>query len=124
MLSMEKLFDAFPKLSLLNLRSGAWSEMETCFLSEGLQSHSGMKEVKQIVAQLVIHDVGNTLSFLFAILDKCTNLADVALLIQREVDPNIASSFISRCAAEHPKVRWSWGMWREGSKDTWISNGI
>ncbi|XP_065862151.1 F-box/LRR-repeat protein At4g29420 [Euphorbia lathyris] len=124
MLSMERLFDAFPKLSLLYLRSGAWSEMETCFLSGGLRSHTGMKGVKEIVAQLVIHDAGDTSSFIFAMLDKCTNLSDVGLLIHREVDPNIVSNLISRCTAEHPKVRWRWGMWKEGSKDAWISDGI
>lgn len=96
--------------------------METCFLKGGLKGEAGMKGVKEIIAQLVIHDVGNTLSFIFAILDKCTDLSDVGLLMHREVDMDIAHSLIFRCTDEHPKVRWNFGVWEEGSEDEWMSD--
>lgn len=124
MLSLEALFDAFPNVISVTLQSGAWSETETCFFAGGLQSWIGMKGLKEIVAQLVIHDIDVTLSFIFSILDKCTNLSDMALLIHRDVDPNVASILISRCTTDRARVRWKWGMWKEGAEDTWISDGI
>lgn len=124
MLSLDMLFNMFPNVSSLTLRSGAWSEMETCFVAGGFQSHAGMQGLKEIVAQLVIHDIDITILFIFTVLDKCTNLSDVALLIHCEVDPKVASNFISRCTADRPRVRWRWGIWNTGSIDTWTSDRI
>ncbi|KAJ9183850.1 hypothetical protein P3X46_007656 [Hevea brasiliensis] len=124
MLSLDMLFEVFPNVSSLTLRSGAWCEMETCFVAGGFQSHTGMQGLKEFVAQLVIRDIDVTLLFIFTILDNCTNLSDVALLIHCEVDPKIASNFISRCTADRPRVRWRWGIWNTGSIDTWTSDSI
>ncbi|EEF32202.1 F-box/LRR-repeat protein At4g29420 [Ricinus communis] len=123
-LNLEMLFDVFMNVSSLTLLSAAWSDMEKCFLTNGLRHDMEMKELKEVIVQLVIQDIDVTLSFIFTILDKCTNLSDVGLLIHCEVDPNVASSLLSRCKADHPRIRWRWGMWKEGSKGTWISDGI
>uniref|UniRef100_A0A5B7BTK3 Putative F-box/RNI-like superfamily protein n=1 Tax=Davidia involucrata TaxID=16924 RepID=A0A5B7BTK3_DAVIN len=122
--SLDELFNVFPNVSSLTLGPGAWSETETCFHAGGLEIRSGMKVLKEMIAYLVLHDVDITLSFILSVLEKCTNLTDVALLIHREVDSNIASNLISRCMAHCPRVRWRWGMWKEGMKDTWVSDAI
>ncbi|KDP33751.1 hypothetical protein JCGZ_07322 [Jatropha curcas] len=123
-LSLEMLFNVFSNVSSLTLQSRAWSEMEASFLADGLQSQKGMQRLQEIIAQLVIHDIDVTSLFIFAILDNCSNLSDVTLLIHSKVDPNVASNLISQCTAYHPKVRWRWGIWKEGSIDAWISDAF
>ncbi|KAL5768686.1 hypothetical protein ACOSQ2_015469 [Xanthoceras sorbifolium] len=118
------LLDIFPNVNSLTLGPMAWSEAETCFREGGLESWSGMKEVKEFIAHLVVDDINVTLSFIFCILNKCTTLLDMALLIHREVDSGTASNLISRCTAGHPRIIWRWGMWKEGEEDTWVSVGI
>ncbi|OMO91635.1 hypothetical protein COLO4_18239 [Corchorus olitorius] len=121
---LEALFDAFPNVTSLNLGPGAWSEAEMCFRKGGLEDRNAMKELTEIVAHLVLYDVEVTLSFVFSILDKCTNLSDMALLLHPKEDSGAASSLVSRCTAHGSRVRWRWGMWKEGAKDTWVSVGI
>lgn len=118
------LFNVFPNVKSLTLGPRAWSQVETCFCKEGLENQTGMKELTEIMAHLVIDDIDVTLSIIFCILDKCTNLSSVALLIYREVDSSIANKLISRCTVDHPKIRWRWGMWKEGTEDTWLSDDI
>ena len=38
----------------------------------------------------------DTIAFLFFVLDRCTNLSDVSLLIHRKVDSSTASKFVSK----------------------------
>ncbi|TXG61513.1 hypothetical protein EZV62_012876 [Acer yangbiense] len=121
---LRTLLDIFPNVNSLTLCPRAWSEAETSFHEGGLESWSGMKEVKEFIAHLVVDDIDVTLPFIFCILNKCSNLSDMALLIHREVDSSIASNLISRCTADHPRIRWRWGMWKEGADDTWVSDGI
>ncbi|KAL5573050.1 hypothetical protein UlMin_022647 [Ulmus minor] len=121
-LSLGTLFDCFPNLRSLKLGSGAWSGMEALFCAGGLEGGIGMKSVKEITTYLMLYEMVTTLAFLFCVLDRCTNLSDVSLLIHREVDSSTASKFISKCRANWPGVRWRWGMWEEGTEDIWVSD--
>uniref|UniRef100_A0A2P2J073 F-box domain-containing protein n=2 Tax=Rhizophora mucronata TaxID=61149 RepID=A0A2P2J073_RHIMU len=123
-LSLEALFDAFPSLSSITVCKLAWSEMEMCFLTSGIQSQIEMRSLKEITAQLVICDVNVTLMFIFSILDKCTNLADITFLIHHEVEANVTGNLISKCTAYRPGVNWRWGICKEGTGDTWVCHGI
>lgn len=118
------LFNIFPNVSSLTLGPRAWSEAENHFHQEGLERMAVMKELKEISAYLVVDDIDATLSFIFSVLNKCPNLSDLALLIHCEVDSGISSRIVSRCTVDHPRVRWRWGMWKEGAEDTWVSVGI
>ncbi|CAL1354820.1 unnamed protein product [Linum trigynum] len=53
-LCLESAFEVFPNVSSLTLQSGAWSEMVTCFLSNGLKTRSPMKDLK-LVENWVTH---------------------------------------------------------------------
>ncbi|XP_059633060.1 F-box/LRR-repeat protein At4g29420 [Cornus florida] len=122
--SLESVFHVFPNLSSLTLGPGAWSKGETCFLAGGSEIGSAMKGLKTIIARVVVHDIEMTLSFILYLLEKCTNLADMALLIHHEVEINISRDLILSCMANCPRVRWRWGTWKEGMKDAWICDGI
>lgn len=119
---LETLFDSFPCINYLNLGRGAWLEMENSFCKGGLKSSIGMKTLKEFVAHLVIREIESTLAFIFSVLEECTKLSDVSLLIHRNVDSDVAGNLISRCRSHFPKVRWRWGIWKEGMKDVWVSD--
>jgi len=57
-------------------------------------------------------------------LDKCTLLGDVSLFIHGDADPCVAGNLICVCRSKFPGVRWRWGIWKEGIKDTLVSDGI
>lgn len=113
------LFDIFPNLSSLALGPGAWSELELWYCREGLEGRVGMKGLKEIKAHLVVYDIEATLSCIFSLLDLCTNLVKVTLLIHRHVDSNTSSKLKLRCTGDYPKIRWKWGFWKEESRDIW-----
>ncbi|GKV11883.1 hypothetical protein SLEP1_g23102 [Rubroshorea leprosula] len=119
---LEVLFDLFPNLCSLNLGPGAWTEAEIWFRERGLKGASEMESLEKIIGRLVVNNLDVTISFIHSLLDKCTKVSDMTLLLQE--DSWAASSLISRCAIDHPRIRWRWGTWKEGSKDTWISNGV
>ncbi|OMO67341.1 hypothetical protein CCACVL1_20594 [Corchorus capsularis] len=102
---LEALFDAFPNVISLNLGPGAWSEAEMCYRKGGLEDKNAMKELTEIVAHLVVYDVEVTLSFIFSILDKCTNLSDMTLLLHPKEDSGAASSLVSSCTAYGSRVK-------------------
>ncbi|KAK8602306.1 hypothetical protein V6N12_052119 [Hibiscus sabdariffa] len=114
---LEAVFDMFPNVTSLNIGPGAWCEAENCFRERGLEDRTALKELTEIVANLVVHDIEVTLSFIFSILDKCTNLSDMAILFHSDGDFRVASTLIPRFTAYRPRVQWRWGMC-EGSKDT------
>ncbi|MBA0568062.1 hypothetical protein Golob_005579 [Gossypium lobatum] len=120
---LEAVFDVFPNATYLNIGPGAWCEAENCFQKGGLEDRNALKELREIVANLVVYDIEVTLSFIFSILDKCTKLSDMALLFHPKGDYKLARSLIPRCTAYCPRVKWRWGM-REGPKDTWVSVGM
>ncbi|KAE8658186.1 F-box/LRR-repeat protein [Hibiscus syriacus] len=107
----------------LNVGPGAWCEVENCFREGGLEDRNALKELAEIVANLVVRDIEVTLPFIFSILDKCTNLSDMAILFHPKGDFRVASSLIPRCTAYRPRVKWRWGICEE-FKDTWVSVGI
>ena len=121
---LDTMLDYFPNVSYLNLGPGAWRVMENSFQSGGLKDMIGMKTPKELVVHLVVYKVEFTLAFIFSVLDKCTKLLDVSLLIHRDVESYVASNLISACRSKFPRVRWRWGIWKEGIKDTWVSDGI
>ncbi|CAL5442897.1 unnamed protein product [Camellia sinensis] len=121
---LDSLLDVFPNTKSLTLGSGAWLGAETCFHAGGSEVSGGMKAVKEIIAHLFVNDIEITLSFIFSVLEKCSNLTDMALLIHREVESSITSNLIARCMAHCARVRWRWGLWKEGMSDAWVSDGI
>ncbi|KAE9607600.1 hypothetical protein Lal_00026667 [Lupinus albus] len=121
---LDTLLDFFPNISYLNLGPGPWFVMESSFCKGGLKESIGMKTLKELVAHLVVNEIESTLAFVFCILDKCMKCSDVSLLIHRDVDSYVASNLISTCGSKFPRVKWRWGIWKEGIKDTLVSDGI
>lgn len=121
---LDSLLDCFPNIRYLNLGPGAWHVMENSFSHGGLEDGIGMKMIKELVAHLVVHEMGDTLAFIFSVLDKCAELSNVSLLIHRDVDSYVAGNLISVCRSKFPRIRLRWGIWKEGIKDTWVSDGI
>lgn len=122
--NLELLLHGFPNVSRLTLTSRVWSEFETYAGLEGLESRVRMEGLKEITAYLTINDIEISLSTIFSLLDSCSGLSNMAILIHHDVVSNVTSNLISRCMAHSTRVRWKWGMWKEGTKDTWISEGI
>ncbi|KAK8509059.1 hypothetical protein V6N13_062113 [Hibiscus sabdariffa] len=120
---LEAVFDAFPNVTSLNIGPRAWCEAENCFRQGGLKDRNASKKLTEIVATLVVHDIEVTLSFIFSILDKCTNLSDMAILLHPKGDSNVFGTLIPRCTAYSPRVKWNWGIC-EGSEDIWATMAI
>nr|XP_043628852.1 F-box/LRR-repeat protein At4g29420 [Erigeron canadensis] len=122
--TLEKVFTVFPNLRSLCVKSSAWSELEACYNPLGWEAFDGMKGFKTFCAYLLLVDPSLTFSSVACVLDQCTGLSEVSLLIHRDVVGNVSRSFISRCMARWPEVKWRWGMWREGIEDSWISDAM
>ncbi|OVA11753.1 hypothetical protein BVC80_41g46 [Macleaya cordata] len=122
--NFEKLMSAFPNVSCLVLRPGAWSELETCFLVGGLEARNGWKTLKQLVAHLVVYELETTRSFISSISEQCTSLSDMTMLVHRDIACNVRNHLIISCMGDCPRIRWRWGMWKEEEKDTWICDGM
>lgn len=122
---IDSLVGYLPNASYVSLGSGAWRVMENSFRKGGLNLKDGvgMKKMKELVAHIEVLEIEFTLAFIFAVLDKCTVLSNVSLLIHRDVDSCVAGNFISVCRSKFPRVRWRWGIWKEGLKDIWVSDG-
>ncbi|XP_057768326.1 F-box/LRR-repeat protein At4g29420-like [Salvia miltiorrhiza] len=121
---LELLLHVCPNVSCLTLTSRVWSEFETYTGLEDLESRVQMKGLNEITAYLTVNDIGVTLSTIFSLLDSCSGLSNMAIFIHRDVVSNVTSNLISACMAHCTRVRWKWGMWKEGTRDTWISDGI
>ncbi|XP_061347617.1 F-box/LRR-repeat protein At4g29420 [Gastrolobium bilobum] len=121
---LHTLLDSFPNINYLNLGPGAWYVMENSFCRGGLEDGIGMKTLKEFVAHLVVLEIEFTLAFISSVLDNCPKLSDVSLLIHRDVDSYVAGNLISACRSKFQRVRWRWGIWKEGIKDTWVSDAI
>lgn len=118
------LFKVFPSLSSLNLGPSAYADMEASFVATESYGRTGMKGLKAFTAHLVIKDVEVTLSFISFIIDKCNNLSTMSLLIHQELDSVVGSNLISSCMALCPRIRWKWGFWKAGCKDTWVCDVV
>ncbi|KAL6585874.1 hypothetical protein OROMI_002518 [Orobanche minor] len=121
---LDLLICAFPNVSSLTLTSGVWSELETSPGLGDLEPIAQMKGLKEITAYLTVHDIEVTMSTILSLLDNCSGLSNMAMFVHHDVVANVTSSLISRCMAHCVGVRWKWGMWKEGIKDAWISDGI
>jgi hypothetical protein len=121
---LDMLLNYFPNIRYLSLGSGAWRVMESSFCRGSLENKIGTKTLKELVAHIVVLEIEFTLAFVFSVLDKCTQLGDVSLLIHSDVDPRVAGNIISACRTKFPGVRWRWGIWKEGIKETWVSDGL
>lgn len=127
MLKLDMFFDYFPNVSSLELGNAVWSKMaaleiEAFFSPEGHENRVEINGLKEIIARLVVDDIGTDLPFVASIVRRCTNLSGFGLLIHREVDPSVASKFIWKCSTRWPRVRWRWGIWKEGTQDSWHVN--
>lgn len=118
----ETLFESFPFVSYLELGPGAWHDMEASFCTGGLKYRIEMKTLKEFVAHLVVQHIESTLAFIFSVVDNCTKLSDVSLLIHCDVHPYVAGNLMSKCRSYCPRVRWRLGIWKEGMRDTWVSD--
>nr|GMC58882.1 F-box/LRR-repeat protein At4g29420 [Ipomoea batatas] len=114
----------FPNVTTLTLAAGVWSELERHLCPECLEVRTNMWGLKDITAYLVLNNIDSTLSFIKTVLESCPNLSDIALLIHRDVVSSVSCNLISKCAAYCPGIRWRWGMWKEGTKDAWISHSL
>ncbi|XP_042484036.1 F-box/LRR-repeat protein At4g29420 [Macadamia integrifolia] len=115
------LSSAFPNVCDLELGPRAWSSLEMSFCMRSLNDGSRMKDLKRLMIYLGLSEFRVTCSFISSLLDHCTNLSDVALLIHRDVSFDVASRLKSRCMTDFPGFRWRWGIWKEETKDIWIS---
>lgn len=121
---LDILLNYFPSIRYLSLGSGAWRVMESSFRIKSLENGVGMKTLRELVAHIVVLDIEFSLAFIFSVLDKCTQLRDISLLIHGDVDPRVAGNLISTCRSKFSGVRWRWGIWKEGIMNTWVSDGI
>ncbi|KAL8037726.1 hypothetical protein ABFX02_11G057100 [Erythranthe guttata] len=123
----ELLLCAFPNVSSLTLTAGVWSEFEAYPGLGGLEFRVRMEGLKEITAYLTVNDIEVTLATIVSLLDSCSGISDISMFIHRDVVSHVTSSLISRCVyhmAHRASLRWKWGMWKEGTKDAWISDGI
>ncbi|KAI3827180.1 hypothetical protein L1987_01251 [Smallanthus sonchifolius] len=120
--TLEKVFTVFKNMSSLCIKSSAWLELESCYNPFG-SGWDGRKGFEKLCVYLLLVDPSLTFSCVACVLDQCTGLSDVSLLIHRDVVGNVSKGFISKCTARWPKLKWRWGVWKEGTEDSWITDG-
>ncbi|KAD4180361.1 hypothetical protein E3N88_28952 [Mikania micrantha] len=125
-LTLGKVFTVFPNVSSLCIKSGAWSELEACFNRQGWEILDGRKGLKTIRAYLMSIDPLLTFSFVSCLLDQCVGLLEVSLFINADYpdyydddddDDDASESFMSKCMARWPGLKWTWGEWSEFMED-------
>lgn len=114
-LDLERLFEIFPNSKSLVLGPGS------C-IKGGSNLTTGAKNLKEITAYICLDTYEATSSFICHLVNMCSDLRNVSLLIHREVDPSVRRDFIERylisCCGT--KVTWRWGFWSEGAEDSWV----
>ncbi|KAJ0799737.1 putative F-box protein AUF1 [Helianthus annuus] len=118
-LTLGKVFMVFPNLTSLCLKPSAWSELEACLNPEGWEILDGRKGLKTISAYLMLDDPSLTFSSVSRVLDQCVGLSEVSLFIHADVIATESKSFMSKCMARWPGLKWRWGIWSEDMKDSW-----
>ncbi|XP_038893164.1 F-box/LRR-repeat protein At4g29420 [Benincasa hispida] len=116
---LDTVFEIFPNLSFLKLGPGVLSEAETCYQAEGLEGRMGMRDLKKIHSSLKTYKIEVKLPFIISILEKCTDPFDMALLVYHNADSDITGGIIPKRATNHPRPRWRWELWKEGSMEAW-----
>ncbi|VFQ63013.1 unnamed protein product [Cuscuta campestris] len=116
----------FPNLETLTLSPRVWSELEghLCPGCLEVRTDNNLTELQRIIAYLVLNNVDTTLSFITAVAGSCPGLKEMALLIHRDVVSSVSRNVIAKCEAYCPRIRWRWGMWKEGTQDVWISDQL
>ncbi|KAI3754213.1 hypothetical protein L1987_53992 [Smallanthus sonchifolius] len=122
--TLRKAFTVLPNLSSLCIRSTAWSELEACLNLEDWEILDGKKGLKTICAYVTLADQSLAFSSLACVLDQCVSLSDVSLLIHRKDFGRVYESFMSKCIARWPRLKWRWGKWSERKRDSWITTDI
>lgn len=120
--TLEKVFTVFPNISFLCIKSSAWLELESYYNPLGW-AWDGRKGFKKLCAYLLLVDPALTISSVACVLNQCIGLLEVSFLIHRDVVGNVSKCFISRCTTRWPKLKWTWGVWKEGMEDSWITDG-
>lgn len=116
---LDTLFEIFPNLCFLKLGPGVLSEAETCYQAEGLERRIGMRDLKTFHASLKTNKIELKLPFIISILEKCTDSFDMELLIYHIADSDFAGGIMSKRAINHPRPKWRWELWKEGSTEAW-----
>ncbi|KAJ0799710.1 putative F-box protein AUF1 [Helianthus annuus] len=116
-LTLGKVFMVFPNVSSLRINSVSWLELEACLNPEGWEILDGRKGLKTFCAYLMLVDPSLTFSSVACVLDQCEGLFEVSLLINRNFVGIESESFMSKCMARWPGLKWRWGMWRENMED-------
>ncbi|KAK1437583.1 hypothetical protein QVD17_03377 [Tagetes erecta] len=122
--TLAKVFTVFPNLSYLRINQSAWFELEGCSSPEDWELLDGGKGLKAFCAYFSLVDPLSTFSYLASVLDQCVGLVEVSLLIYYASVGTVSKSFMSRCMARWPLLKWRWGVWREGLEDSWITDGL
>lgn len=117
---LDTLFEIFPNLSFLKLAPRVLSEAEACYRAEGLEGRIGMRDMKRSHANLQTYKIELKLPFIISILEKCTDSFDMAVLIYHNPESDLAGRIVSKCAINHPRPRWRWELWKEGSNEAWV----
>ncbi|KAJ0751675.1 putative F-box protein AUF1 [Helianthus annuus] len=120
--TFEKVFTVFPNMSSLCIKSSAWLELESSYNPLGWD-WDGRNGFKKLCVYLLLVDPSLTFSSVSCVLDQCIGLSEVSLLIHRDVVGNVSKSFISKCTARWPNLKWRWGVWKEGMEDSWLTDG-
>ncbi|KAI7753697.1 hypothetical protein M8C21_003103, partial [Ambrosia artemisiifolia] len=120
--TLEKVFAVFPNTSSLCIKSSAWLELESSYNLLG-RDWDGRKGFKKLCVYLLLVDPSLSFSSVACVLDQCIGLVEVSLLIHRDVVSTVLKSFVSKCTARWSKLKWRWGVWKEGMEDSSIPDG-
>ena len=107
-----KVFSIFPNTSSLCIKSRDFSELDPSFNLIGL---------KTISVYLAVVDPIVTFSSIASVMDECICLSEVSVVIKHDSDGDAYQSFIAKCMAYWPLMKWKWGTWSEGREDTRLS---
>lgn len=116
---LDTLFETFPNLRFLKLGPGVLSEVETYYRAGGSDGRMGMRDLKMFHSSLKTYKIELKFPFIISILDKCTDSFDMALLIYHNADSGSGSGIMSKRSTNHPRPRWRWELWKEGSREAW-----
>ncbi|XP_076933422.1 F-box/LRR-repeat protein At4g29420-like [Bidens hawaiensis] len=124
LLTLTKVVMVFPNVRFLCIKPNAWLELEACLNPEGWEILDGRKGLKTICAYLTLVDSSLTFSSVAFVLDQCVDLSEVSLLISADVVDAESKSFMSKCVARCPGMKWRWGIWGEDMEDSWITDDM
>ncbi|XP_076923301.1 F-box/LRR-repeat protein At4g29420-like [Bidens hawaiensis] len=120
-LCLGKVFKVFPNVSSLCVNAYAWSGFEACFNKEGSEILDGRNRLKTICAHVLLDDPSLTFLYVACVLDQCVGLSEFSFLIHSDVSVTEFRSFMSKCMARWPDLKWRWGRY---TNDCWITDGI